>query len=213
MLDTAVVVIGGEPVPPSALDELPDHVWVIAADSGLDHANRIGLSVDVVIGDLDSVSAESLATHSGAIDSHPVDKDSTDLELAMASATDPPNIRRVIVLGGHGGRLDHLLANAAVVASDRFANCEIEWVAGLTRVHVVRDHCSLHGVPGDLVSLLPAGGYAKGVTTRGLRWQLDDATIPAGSALGVSNTLIRPVATIRLSSGCLLAIQPDALEN
>lgn len=208
MLDTAVIVIGGDPVPPAALTDLPERRWVIAADSGLDHARNIGLPVDVLVGDLDSVTEESRAAHTGAVDQHSPEKDATDLELAMSMAVGMPNIGRLIVLGGQGGRLDHLLANAAVIASDRFAGHDVEWIAGLTRVHVVRDHCQLHGVPDDLVSLVPIGGDVTGVTTSGLKWQLTDATIPAGSAIGVSNVLLRPVASVTLKSGRLLAIQP-----
>ena len=53
MLNTAVIVIGGDEVPADALEDLPDRRWVIAADSGLDHASHIGLSVDFLVGDMD----------------------------------------------------------------------------------------------------------------------------------------------------------------
>ncbi len=171
MLSTAVVFVGGDAVDPALIGELPEHRWVVAADSGLDHASRIGVRVDLMVGDLDSVSAASLDSYDGPIERHPVDKDATDFELALDRAIEHPNIDRLIVVGGHGGRLDHLLANAAVVASPRFAGVEVEWIAGTTRAHVIRHHCELHGAPGEVVSLLAVGGDATGVTTNGLRWE------------------------------------------
>lgn len=211
MLSTAVVFVGGDAVEPALADELPEQRWVVAADSGLDHANRIGVRVDLMVGDLDSVSAESLEGYTGPIERHPPDKDATDFELALDRAVAHPNIDRLIVVGGHGGRLDHLLANATVITSPRFAGVDVEWIAGTTRVQVIRDHCELHGAPGEVVSLLAMGGDATGITTSGLRWELTDDALARGSARGISNEFIRPVATVQLTGGCLLSIQPFSM--
>ena len=213
MLNTAVIVIGGDDIPPEALGDVPDRAWVIAADSGLDQAARIGLRVDLAVGDMDSVDAGRLAEHVGPVDLHPIDKDATDFELALEHAIDRPNIERIIVLGGRGGRLDHFLANAAILSADRFASHEIEWIAGTARIVVVRHHSQLHGIPGQTVSLLAAGGDVTGVTTTGLKWQLADAALPFGSSRGISNVFARPVATVRIAAGCLLAIVPEQIES
>ena len=211
MLNTAVVFVGGDAVNPTLIEELPERRWVVAADSGLDHATRMGVRVDLMVGDLDSVSPAALSNYQGPIERHPEDKDATDFELALDQAIAHPNIDRLIVVGGHGGRLDHLLANAAVVASPRFAAVDVEWIAGTTRVHVIRHHCELHGAPGEVVSLLAVGGDATGVTTSGLRWPLSNDTLEQGSARGVSNEFSKPVASVQLSAGCVLSIQPDAM--
>ncbi len=213
MLNTAVVVIGGDEVPADALEDLPDRRWVIAADSGLDHASHIGLNVDFLVGDMDSVDAARLETHRGPVDLHPIDKDATDFELALDHAIERPNIERIIVLGGRGGRIDHFLANAAVIASAKFERCEIEWIAGTARISVVRHHTQLHGTPGQTVSLVPAGGDVLGITTAGLRWELTEEDLPFGSTRGVSNELARPFATVRVRSGCLFAIIPDPFHD
>lgn len=208
MLNTAVIVLGGDPIGHSALEELPQQRWVIAADSGLDHAARIGLRVDFVVGDMDSVSAANLEAHVGPIDRYPVDKDATDFELALDRAAATPNISRIIVLGGTGGRIDHFLANASVIASPRYAAHDIEWSSPMGDVIVVRDHVQLHGVPGQTVSLIPVGGSVDGTTTSGLTWNLTDDRLAFGSTLGVSNTFASSVATVRITSGCLLAVMP-----
>jgi len=73
-----------------------------------------------------------------------------------------------------------------------------------------RNSIDLHGTPGDLVSLLPTSGKAVGVTTSGLRWPLEDATIEVGSTWGVSNEMLEDVASVSLTGGALLVVRPNA---
>lgn len=203
-----VIFNGGEPLPSTLATEIAEGAYTIAADSGLDTALSWGLDVDLVVGDLDSVGADSVGATTAEVQSHSPDKDATDLELALIAAMRrQPD--RILVLGGQGGRLDHLLATAQLLVSDRWAPVELEWVATRARVLVVRHGVSIHGVEGGLLTLLAVGRKAAGVTTTGLRWNLDDATLLPGSTHGVSNRFVNPVATLRLTTGTLLAIQPD----
>ena len=167
----------------------------------------------MAVGDFDSASPPALAAYAHVPkDEYPVDKDATDLDLALQAAV-RAEVERVIVVGGHGGRLDHLVANAALLCSPRFAHLDVEWVAGKARARVVHDAVELHGSVGEIISLVPVGGTAHGVTTVGLRWTLTDEDLVFGSTRGVSNEFSRPVANIRLRAGTLLAIKPEALAH
>lgn len=208
--DTVIVVTGGDPVDPAHLDELPAGALVIAADSGIEHALTVGLHIDVAVGDFDSVAPSALqaAADAGAVvERHPEAKDETDLELALDAAA-ARGATRVYVLGGHGGRLDHLLANALLLASPRYAHLSLVALMGAALVTVVRDEARFVGSVGDLVTLLAVGGPAAGVTTDGMRFPLHAETLHPGSTRGVSNELILPVAAVRVAAGVLLAIQP-----
>lgn len=207
--DVAVIVTGGAPVDPAQSDGLPEGAFVIAADSGLAHAAALGLDVDLVVGDMDSVDPDELRTASAggvAVERHPADKDATDLELALDVALQRDAARAIVIGGGGGGRVDHLLANALLLGAGRFAGLDLEWRTGRYRTVVVRRRTEIAGTAGDLVSLLPVGGPACGITTTGLRWSLHDKDLPPGSTRGVSNELAAPVATISLRSGTLLAM-------
>ncbi len=205
----AVVVIAGGDVPVGA--PLAAGATVIAVDSGVDHARRLGLQVDLAIGDFDSVSDAGLewAQESGAeIRRHPATKDATDLELALDAALELEPAH-VLVLGAGGGRLDHLLANLLLLGAARFASLPIDAYLDGARVGVVRGERAISGEPGDLVTLLPLHGATRGVTTTGLAYALADATIDAGSTVGVSNVFTEREARVAVGSGVLLAIQPD----
>jgi thiamine pyrophosphokinase len=75
-------------------------------------------------------------------------------------------------------------------------------------VTVVRGEQTLTGAVGDLVSLIPMGGPASGVTTQGLRFPLDGETLDPLSGRGVSNTIVAVPAVVTVASGVLLAIRP-----
>lgn len=210
MTNTMVLVLGGAPPGPMAAQEVPTDAYVIAVDSGLDHAVAMGLSVDMLIGDMDSVDPDLLRAFSPERRIvHPIAKDRTDLELALDCVKDNRQYHEILVVGGAGGRLDHLMGNATVLCSDRYAHLDIDWISAAGRAHVVWVGIQIHGVPGRQVSLIPMGGDAEGVTTSGLRWELEHATLGFGSSRGISNQMTAPIADVVLESGVLLVVQPD----
>ncbi|MTV25457.1 thiamine diphosphokinase [Nitriliruptoraceae bacterium ZYF776] len=205
-----VVLAGGAPVPAELAASLPPTDAVLAADGGLHLAQTLGLRVDAVVGDLDSVDPDLLAAAEAAgtrTDRHPVDKDRTDLAIALDAAV-ASGAGAITVVGGTGGRLDHLVANALLLAAPAYAEVTVQLRAGDGTVTVVHDRMTLHGQPGDLVSLLPVHGRVEGVTTEGLRFPLDGEPLGPGSSRGVSNRFAAPTATVRLTAGTLLAVQP-----
>jgi thiamine pyrophosphokinase len=213
---TAVVIAGGDPIPTPALDLaglLPPADIVIAADSGLDHALALGLEVDLVVGDFDSVSPAALraAQERGArLERHPAAKDAIDLELALDAAR-RLGAKRVVVVGGEGGRLDLFAANLLLLASPAFTSLDIEAFVGRARVYVVRGELVVHGRPGQLLSLLPVHGPAIGVTTEGLRFPLEGEDLPAGTSRGCSNELLAETARVTLEEGVLLCVLPGTM--
>lgn len=185
---------------------------VIAADGGLRHLLPFDRRPDVLIGDLDSlppgVDAEAMAAQTIR---YPRDKDETDLELALLHAVTHYPDREVLILGGFGGRFDHMLANVLLLAHPRLLGRPIRFVddrqsAWLLAADPPPGATTLTGAPGDIVSLLPLGGPAHVLATTGLRWPLHDEVLAFGAARGVSNEMTAAVATVRLGAGVVLCI-------
>lgn len=211
-----VVVSGGAEPDVRVARQLGVVDLVIAADSGLSHAASLGLSVSTAIGDFDSVSANVLSQAEARgveIVAYPVNKDATDLELALELAVARGATRVTMVSGGPGERLDHFLGEISVLTASFLSECQIDGWFGATRVSVIRPVFALtvSGTPGDLVTLLPVTPEANGVTTTGLQYPLSNATLHAWRTRGVSNVLLGDSAVISLTNGVLLCVQPDSL--
>jgi thiamine pyrophosphokinase len=205
-MDTILVFAGGDPPEPDLAQEIPAADLVMAADSGYDAAVSLGYAVDVLVGDLDSIVTQTVPGHV-IVERHPADKDQTDLDLALELAMrDEPS--RVVVVGGTGGRLDHELATASLICDERWSEIELDWVSSRARAHVIRRRRIVHGDVGAIVTLLAVGGPVSGLTTRGLKWELANATFEPGSTWGVSNLMQTPIADIKVGSGCLLVVFP-----
>jgi thiamine pyrophosphokinase len=206
-----VVVVASGAGPSVAVPGAPT---VIAADGGLDRATELGLDVDLVIGDLDSVSAGALAAAEAAgarVVRHPEAKDATDLELALDEAV-RIGARRVLVVASAEGRLDHLLGSLLLLGAHAYAAIELDAIVGDALVHVLRGERALRGSPGELLSLVAVGGPATGVVTNGLDFPLAAETLHPGSSRGVSNVFTGTEARVAIDTGVLLAIRPGAAE-
>jgi thiamine pyrophosphokinase len=219
----ALVVAAGDP--PSRLDL--DRAWpgwadgiavVIAADGGSSTAGYLGLGMDLVVGDLDSVDPAQLTALRARgipIEWAPADKDESDTELAVAAAL-ARGATSIVIVGGFGGRLDHLLANVGLLALAQLTGVPTQLLDESTRVTLIRGgeapvDREFRGRVGDLVSLLPFGPGVEGVTTIGLAWALDDAALPVGPARGLSNQRTATVARVSVRAGLLLVVETTTL--
>ena len=213
---TAVVVIGGLPINKSVAKYLPKHDFVVAADSGLHSAIDLGLRVNLVIGDMDSVDHAVLAAAEAngvVVQRVPHDKDATDTELALLSAVSQ-GARHIVLVTGGGGRLDHQLGVLSVLQHPALKDCDVVALWDTARLQLLRGPglCTIYGKVGDVVGLVAQDETATGVTTDGLKWALNGDSLTAHTSRGVSNELIATAATISIASGQLFVIQPNAME-
>jgi thiamine pyrophosphokinase len=213
IVPTAIVFAGSGSVAPAVRAQLPGEADVIAADSGLAVAHGLGVRVDVLVGDMDSVDAAAVEAAEAAgtnVQRHPAEKDATDLELALDAAV-ARGARKIVVIDGGGDRLDHLLGNLLLLTSAALAGVEVEAFTGTARFAVARGGdppVTIRGEPGSLVTLLPVGGPARGIVTTALRYPLRDEELAPGTSRGVSNELAAEAASVELVSGVLLVVQP-----
>lgn len=182
---------------------------VVAVDGGADVLRRIGARPDVIVGDMDSVGAETLAAFEREgvrVERHAHDKRDTDAALALRHLLDH---EAILFLGSGGGRPDHAQANLhlLVAAASRAAVCAID-EDGMTWVATPGRALTLDLAPGTLVSILPFDTVCEGVTYEGLQYALAGATMRAGDPYGISNVASAPVQRILVRSGRLLVMAP-----
>ncbi len=187
---------------------LPPADGIIAADGGARLCETLRVRPQTLIGDLDSLTPAEVTrweTAGVAVHRYPVDKDQTDLELALHLAV-AQGATEISVLGALGGRWDQSIANMLLLAHPRWRDLPVTLYDGPQRVFLIHRRGSVQGRIGETVSLIPLAGDAIGVTTRGLAYPLEDDTIPFGRALGVSNRLTAPRAEITVRQGLLLVV-------
>jgi thiamine pyrophosphokinase len=182
---------------------------VVAADGGARLAQRCGLAVDTVIGDMDSLNAEELVAleRQGAeIQRYPEEKNETDLELALKWVAQR-GVTWIRVIGGIGDRLDQTLSNVYLLALPELVGCDARLVAGTQAAWVIYPgETVIHGAKGDTVSLIPLGGTAQGVRTENLYYPLVNEPLFFGPARGLSNVMQGEVGRVWLREGLLLVI-------
>ena len=192
----------------AALAALRDGDWLIAADGGTRHCRALGLTPNAVIGDFDSLPPgefEALSKQGAELHLYPRRKDKTDLELALRHAV-KGGAQDLLVLGALGLRWDQTLANLMLLALPDLAAVRVRLVDGNQQVTLIRGREDIEGRAGDIVSLVPLGGEARGVTTHGLEYPLDNGSLPFGSTLGLSNTLLSESAMVEVREGLVACV-------
>jgi thiamine pyrophosphokinase len=208
-MQTGVLFIGGEYPQPHLIDELLGRAsLVVAADSGFDYLRSRGLQCDLVAGDMDSTryAEEIAALGENRVVRFGREKDETDTEIGLRLLRER-GIEYPVIVGGGGGRLDHLLALAALF--DREVRPR-EWVSAQGRVLSVEERLVLGGYVGRTVSLFPAGSGECRLHSEGLKWPLDELTWYRGRGDGgVSNVVMKDPLVLEPYSGRGLLVIPE----
>jgi len=182
--------------------------YIICADGGARHALALGLTPNLVIGDMDSIDKQQWQKLKNAgvpIELFPRDKNETDLELALDRAIElEPKV--LLIIGALGGRLDQTFGNTALLSDARLSAVDVRLDDGVEEIFFCRDQEEVRGRSGDIVSLIPWGNPVQGVQTQGLKWPLQRETLFPEKTRGISNEMTGEVVSIKIASGLLLVI-------
>ena len=209
MLKRAVLFANGEMPDKKLIQPFlnPDDVY-IAVDGGLRHLRGLGKTPALLIGDLDSLTAaevEEAEAQGVEVRRFKVDKDETDLELALLAAAEM-EVQEIVVIAALGGRLDHTLANLSLLALPQLEGIRVTFENGTEEVFLIRREAEIKGSAGEIVSLVPCFGAAVGVETRDLKYPLRRETLLPERSRGISNVMLKDSAGVRLESGLLICI-------
>ncbi len=188
----------------------PDGAVLIAADGGAEHCLALGWTPDILVGDFDSLPAttvDRLAADGVDVIRYPVEKDATDLELAIQLAISR-GIGDLIILGAVGDRWDQSLASFLLLERYAPTTGSIRLIDGPQEAFLLKPGQAqvIQGQPGDVVSLIPLVGDAAGITTHNLGYALRDERLLFGSTRGVSNVLLSAAATVELQTGVMVCV-------
>ncbi|MGH1577470.1 thiamine diphosphokinase [Planktotalea sp.] len=173
----------------------------VAADGGAVHAQRFGHSIDAVIGDMDSLSGELMASLNRETIHHIREQDSTDFEKCLLRIESP----LIVGLGFLGGRLDHQLA--AFHALLRFAHQPCVLLGAEELVFLCPPEITLRLNAETPLSLFPLASVTGAAT--GLQWSFPSLDFAPGQRIGTSNMAMGTV-TLEMSAAGMLCILPKS---
>ncbi|WP_079891147.1 thiamine diphosphokinase [Waddlia chondrophila] len=173
---------------------------IIAVDGGLHTCHKLGVRPNFIIGDMDSAGSELLASYPEIPKkTFSPEKDQTDLELAILEIK-KQKINRATLFCALKMRTDHSLYNLHLLSRYKeILTIETDYET----LFFVEGNCSIPCTPGQTVSLLPLGIPAKGVVSKGLKWELENATLN-GTFASISNICLGDAFSLSIKEGELL---------
>lgn len=173
---------------------------IFCADGGANRALEVDIEPDYVIGDLDSVSNQTKEKLPQDRFIHQPSQYATDLEKTLQFALDK-KVTSIRVLGITGNRLDHQICNLNIL--EKFSNrLEIITIDNYGIGCFVQDKFTFSGEIGQYVSII-AFRKARGVTSKGLKYPLKNATMEWAINDGLSNEIKNNPVEILVGQGAL----------
>ena len=183
-----------------------DGIYVICADGGIEKAERLGIKVDLHIGDFDS----SDSAEDCDIIRHPCEKDWTDTESCIYKAIEL-GADEIYLTGVLGGRADHMMSNIIGLLNPDFDKAKIYAYDSHNIITKLESGEYMMPQGFKYMSIVPLDETLKGVTLEGVKYPLDKATMYRYKSLGISNEITSEKAVIEIEKGRgLLIFSKDA---
>ena len=201
----AFVYTGGEIFPEYITERPEEGDVVIAADSGYTSAKKMGVKVDILIGDFDSLK-EELPKDVPEILQVPAEKDLTDTQLAVEKAVEL-GAREIIIVGSTSGRLDHTLSTLAILENLWERHVRAYIVSGQNRIAFIKNTNHIILRSGYRYFSLIATDKAKGVSIDGAKYPLKNKTLDRKLQFAVSNQIEGNASLVTVKKGGLFIIE------
>ncbi len=201
----AFIYSGGE-IFPEYIEERPDNGdIVICADSGYENAVKMGMKVDILLGDFDSLG--EIPNVDCEILRVPAEKNETDTQLAVDAALGR-GADEIVIIASTDGRVDHTLSLLAILEDLYEKRVHATVVNGQNRIRFVRDGGAIIvRSKYKYFSLITLDKVAKRVSIEGAKYPLKNANIKRGVQFAVSNEIVKNAALINVKKGSVYVIE------
>jgi len=186
--------------------DIPENELIIAADGGAEFLWDKGIIPDVLIGDFDSISTETLKNlgNKAEIIEFPGHKDKSDTELSIEYCISN-QIDQIILVNAVNGQIHHSLANIFVV--EKFIQkVNFCFINKKNKMYFITDDFDFNVTEKRNISLIPVTDSVIVDHTSGLKYSLKDETLFRSSSRGISNYTTGKRVSIKVKSGILLCI-------
>ena len=201
MSGTCLIISGGEfdNCIPSPAD------YVIACDKGYEHALKLGITPDIVIGDLDSITVHVPEDINKIV--LPTAKDDTDTSYAVKYAISL-GYDDISIICALGGRADHAYSNTQTICAAAKQGASVRILSTGTVIHAIcGSSIILPRRDGWAFSVFSASDRCHGVTITGAEYSVDSIEMYNSYPIGQSNGWAEDIASVSCNDGILLVIE------
>ena len=185
-------------------------LYIIGVDKGVCALHSLNISPDFVVGDFDSAGENVRLLYSdkdNALCLQP-EKDYTDTHVALLEAL-KFKPKHIYMIGATGSRIDHVMANISLLKLALREGVEAYIIDGNNRIRMIDKYCRIESweAYGKYISCIPFSDTVTGITLKGFKYPLDNATMIKDDSLGISNELREEEGHISIDSGYLLVME------
>ena len=209
---TACLVLNGQLEDYDYIREVMDYntyELIIAVDGGANHLYRLGIMPNYILGDLDSID-DDIRSYYEASDvvfkKFPTKKDETDAELAVWMVEEE-GLLGIDIYAALGGRIDHELANIQLLYYILDRGMYPRIISEREEIYILNEEMNLKGSIGDIVSIIPVKGDARGITLANMEYSVEELDLKYSVTRGISNVMLAEDAYINVRDGCILVIK------
>lgn len=186
--------------------------FILCADGGTNYCLKASLIPDMVIGDLDSISKDSLKIiydNNIPIEKYPTKKDATDSEISIDYLISK-EFSHITLMGAIGNRMDHTLSNILLLSKLHEKGIKGKIIDENNTIYLVDEELTLIKEEDCYVSVIPITNSGAVVTLKGFEYELNQIRINFGSTYGISNRIVKDKAYIDIHEGaCLIFVSMD----
>ncbi|KGF15456.1 thiamine pyrophosphokinase [Peptostreptococcus sp. MV1] len=183
---------------------------IIAVDGGANHLYKMGIMPNYILGDLDSIDEEIRKYYESSevvFKKFPTKKDETDAELAVW-LVEEEGLLGIDIYGALGGRIDHELANIQLLYYILERGMYPRIISENEEIYILKnDEMNLKGNIGDIVSIIPIMGDARGITLANMEYSVEELDLKYSITRGISNVMEAEEAFINVRDGCMLVVR------
>lgn len=189
-----------------------EYDFILAVDGGTNHCIRAGIFPDLIIGDLDSISEETLKIakeNNIPTEEFPVKKDSTDTELSIDYLISK-GFKDITLAGVIGSRMDHTLGNILLLTKLNENDIKGKIIDGNNIIYLVEEKLTLQRKEDTYISIIPISNSGINISLKGFEYELKEREVKFASSFCISNKIIEEEGMIRVHEGkALVFISKD----
>ncbi len=195
-----LVLAGGKEVSKKTLMNYAEKAeLVIGVDKGAETAFKHNVKVDLLIGDFDSIDKKLLSSNSIKKIKYPVEKEKTDLELALDYISER-NYENVLILSALGNRIDHTLGNIFLLERYKFRDIKI--IDDISEIFILDEKdLILKNKKGFLLSIIPVSRKIEIEKIEGVKYSLGNRIVERSSTLCISNLINKEICCMSIKTG------------